>query len=168
MYQKGIVIAAVFLLLTAGVLAAPLITVDKNVSICNDTKCDNSTIIRQGLLNMPAETARGIRSIHVMDKTASFVRGNETVSYQATVDGRLRIYARGMDTSTYRATVQEAVRAYYDVQASYDALWEEAQAARKYPLPSWAPRPGQCDMGVRMMNSRGDVVCVQQRGTARS
>ena len=158
MNHKGLVVAALFLLVAVGAFAAPIVTVDKNVSICNKTKCDSASTVRDGLRHMPGPMTKGIRSIHVMDRSP--VKG---ALFQASPDGRVKIFARGMNTTTYRNTVIAAVTIYYDMQAEYDRQWETAQAQRKYPLPSWAPRPGQCDMGVRMFNSMGQIVCVGSR-----
>jgi hypothetical protein len=158
MNQKGFIVAALFVLLAAGAFAAPIITVDKNVTICNKTKCDNSSMVKAGLQNMPDQMTRGIRSIQVRDRTPP---SSINQSYQANIDGRLIIYARGMNVSTYRNAVVKGVTEYYQLEKNYEREWQKAQAARKYPLPDWATRPGQCDLGVRMRNSWGDVICVR-------
>ena len=163
MYQKGIVIAALFLLIAAGVFAAPLVTVDKNVTICNKTTCANSTTVQQGIRNLDPDLTQGIRSITVHDLPAQNVRG-QLVRSQYTPDGKVHIYARGLNTSAYRAEVGTIIGYYFDMNKAWEQQFIQQEMMRKYPLPSWAPRPGQCDMGVRMTNSMGDVVCVRQRG----
>ena len=59
----------------------------------------------------------------------------------------------------------------YDWAAEQDAKAAEMciewramkDATLKYPLPSWAPCPYSCNMGVWMTQSDGDPVCVRPR-----
>jgi hypothetical protein len=162
MNNRTIAISALFLLLVAGVFAAPIITVDQNVSICNKTSCDNATKVRDGLRNIPLLMTGSITSITVYDQPARVING-QLVRSQHTTNGKVSIFARGMNTTAYRAEVIKSVQDYYLRDLQDTTAFESAQAQRKYPLPSWAPRPGQCDMGIRMTNSMGKIVCVRPR-----
>ena len=151
-----VLLPLLFLLLTAGALAAPTVIVDQTVTICEHGKCSNSSTVKAGLEPIAAPLTAGIRTIRVYDLPPRNFSGNVSLTARSEGDHGISFYVRGMNTSTYRALVISTI------QHSYQALREkDAQVSRAYPLPSWAPRPGQCDHGIKVRTSRGGIVCTR-------
>ncbi len=154
MKPTAILLPLLFLLLAAGALAAPTVTVDETVRICEGARCSNASTVRQGLEHIPPGFTTNVRYIAVLnDQPREKLNGTLIIADRST-KGVLVLRVQGVNTSTYRNAVSGALRAYY----------AESQASKlKYPVPSWMPYPGQCDMGLRLNNSRGVSVCVRRR-----
>ena len=167
MKTNYVLLPLLFLLFAAGAFAAPIVSVDPTVQICNercgpividgqqfcDRTCSNSTTVKAGLEHIKPEFTTSLQYIKVLD-TAPATKNGTLLIADTSQQGQLTLRITGVNTTAYRQAVEGALRTYY-------AAAHPAAPKHKYALPSWMPRPGQCDLGVRVQDSRGISVCVR-------